>query len=45
MNKYETDNEMNKVAENKWVESFAVNYEPLLGISTEYDEPEPKKIA
>ena len=40
MNKYETDKEMNKVAENKLVESFDVNYKPLLVISTECDEPE-----
>ena len=36
------DEETNKVAENESVESFDVRSEPLGGISTECEEPEPK---
>ena len=39
----EIDEEMKKVAEIEWVESFDVYSEPLLGILTEYEEPEQKK--
>ena len=39
----EIDEEMKKVAEIEWVESFDVYSEPLLGVLTEYEEPEQKK--
>ena len=38
--KYEIDQETNKVAEIKSVEVFDIRSKPLFGISTECEEPE-----